>query len=226
MKKVLCMILTLMFTLSAAGCAAGANSSEAKPEEAVKGYFEAAKLMDTAAMNKFVNPKNAVDTTSSASNEYEKMFMDYLKGNTKKVTYSFEGSEVTGETATVTVNCKYVDGTMLFSETLAEFYTKALDDALNGKELTDEETGKEIIKIMKEKQKTVEETFAEKTIKVKCVKIDNKWYIDEPGKDIENVFTSNLLTVGEEMDKPIDGASSDAESTDETAAPAAEDAAD
>jgi hypothetical protein len=195
MKKVLCIALTLILAIGIAGCVAKAKPPvqamppEAKPEDAVIGYFEAAKQFDLVALNKFVNPENVEDTTFSTSNEYEKAFLDYLKENAKKVTYEIKGSEmksreikdsqIKDDIAIVTVNCKFVDGPKLFDEAIYEYFEKSTADVSNVSEPTEEEPEKEIIKIIMEKQKTDEETFAEKTIKVKCVKIDNKWYIDE-----------------------------------------------
>jgi cytochrome b involved in lipid metabolism len=146
--------------------------------------------MDTATMNKFLDVKQ---DEHIAKNEYEETFYDYLKGNAKKVTYTIKESELKGSTATVTVDCKFIDGSKFFEETILEYAKRAKETAANGKQPTEEEAKEELKKIMTEKQKTVKETFTEKTVKILCVKIRGKWYIDMTGYDIDNVFASNLI---------------------------------
>lgn len=207
MKKLLCAILALALTFSVAGCAGAAP--ETKPDEAVKGFFEAAKQFDFAAMNKFVNPDKPIDESSlNMEDESEKAFVDYFKENAKKITYSIKGSEVSGDTATVTVDCKYIDGATLFQDVMTEYMEKAMEDALNGKEISEEEATSQMMQLLKDKQASAEPTYIETTIPLKCVKINNQWYIEDVGTEIENMITSNFANMSGE-------AGGDSESTDE-----------
>lgn len=55
MRKALSLLLVLAMAANLMAC-----QSEAKAEDAVKGYFEAAKASDMAKANTFVNPKMLV----------------------------------------------------------------------------------------------------------------------------------------------------------------------
>lgn len=207
MKKLICAMLSMMTVLSLAAC-----QSPAKPEDTVNGYFEAAKATDEEKMSTFVNPKNLSSRgSSSASSDDEEEIdlanelQDYIKSNNKKVTYTIESTENKDNTATVTVNCKFVDASSILKDSVADYIPKALAKAFTSPDEEDD-SGKEITKLMRDKIKTAKETFANKTIKVNCVKIDNKWYIDKENDDLKNIFTSNLVSAGNEMSKSFDEA--------------------
>ena len=201
MKKIILGFLSILLCFSLTSC------TKAKPEDAVKGYFEALKTFDTDKMKTFVSEKDTTDEatkSSKANDEYSKAFLDYFKANAAKVSYTIKSSEVKDDKAVVTVDCKYIDGTTLFKETFQEFILKVFSNALSDKKPTDEENSKELVSIMTEKQKALKEVTAEKTIKINCVKVDKKWYIEKVDDDLQNVLSSNYFAVAKDMQTAFD----------------------
>ena len=209
MKKAFCLILSIMLIIGLAAC-----QSSPKPEDTVKKYFEAGKSFDTERMNSFVNSKNvsSESSSSSASSDSEeadlvKYCMDYLKGNAKKVTYSIKGSDIKDATATVTVDCKYVDGSAILRDSVSDYIVKAVGEAFSGTQ-NSSNSSKEIAQIMTDKMKTTKEIFTTKTIKINCVKINDKWCIDKVNDDLSDVFLSGFVSAGNEISESFDNSDS------------------
>jgi hypothetical protein len=203
MKKFLCCILVAIFVTTFSAC-----QSSSTPENTIKGYFEAAKVSDTAKANTFINPKNVSSkgssSTSSGSQEEIDLannLLDYLKGNNKKVTYNITNSEIKDSNATISVDCKFVDGSSILKDSIADYIPKALAEAFSDTDKSSDKSVKEIAELMKNKIKTTKETLTEKTIKVNCVKVNDRWYIDKEDNDLKNVFASNLVSAGDEISK-------------------------
>lgn len=188
-------IIAVIFTIS--GC-----SSSAKPESTVSGYIEAAKTFDLDKMASKVNPSNTSnkenisDLIKNEENQFVKYFLEYLKSNAAKITYKIKDTKIDNNTAVVTVDFKYVDGGPLMMATIAEVFTQMIPLAFSGVEMTEEQTGQMFVTTMQKQQKTIAETYVEKTIDVKCIKVDNNWYIDEPSDDLSDVILSNFVSVG------------------------------
>ena len=213
MRKYLCCLFSVLLMIGLVAC-----QSAPKPEDTVKGYFEAGKNFDTAKMSSFVNPKNVSSGSSSSGTssdsgeaELEKYCMDYLKGNAKKITYRIKGSDVKDSTATITVDCKYVDGSPILRDAVSDYMVKAFGEAFSGTQ-SSSNSSKEIAQIMTDKMKTTKETFTTKTIKINCVKIDKKWYIDKINDDLSDVFLSGFVSAGKEISKSFSNSNSSASS--------------
>lgn len=205
MRKLVCAVISAVIVIGMSAC-----QSASKPEDAVKGYFEAAKASDTEKMNSFVNPKNASseDSSSTSSGRKEEIdlvndLFDYIKGNNKKVTYSIKSADTKDSSAVVTVDCKFVDAGPILKDSIADYIPKAFAKAFEESQSSDN-SAKEIITLMRNKIKTTKETFTNKTIKINCVKINDKWYVDKENEDLKNVFTSNLVSAGNEISKSFD----------------------
>lgn len=183
-----------------------ACQSTASPGSTVNGYFEAAKSTDSAKANTFVNPKNVSSEDSSSaslSGDQEETdilnsITDYISSNNKKVTYNIKNEDIKGNSATVTVDCKFVDASAILKDAMADYVAQAFAKAFTSSQSTDD-SAKEITKLINDKVKTAKEAFIEKTIKVNCVKINEKWYIDKEDDDLKNVFDSNLLSAGKDI---------------------------
>lgn len=210
MKKIFYCLLVITLVVSFSAC-----QSASKPEDTIKGYFEAAKISDTEKANTFINPKNVSledsSSTSSSGGQEEidlvNNLLDYLKDNNKKVTYNITNTEIKDNSATVSVNCKFVDASAILKDAIADYIPKAFAKAFTESQSPDD-SAKEITELMKNKIQTAKETFAEKAIKINCVKTDNKWYINKVDDDLQNVFTSNLLSAGNEIFKSFGGTDS------------------
>lgn len=210
MKRFSSILIVLCLILSFAGC-----SSAPKPDETVKGFMDSSKNLDFTKMATFVNPNNTKDLNSVQSkindDPTQKYFVDYIKTRNSKMTYEVKASNVSGDSASVSVYCKYIDSTPLLKAVFSEFLIEAMSLAFSGTELTDEQTGTMMKKIMDEKQKSITDTFKESTIDIKCVKINDKWYIDSINDDLFNVITANIISAGKEIASSFSGASSSGE---------------
>ncbi len=200
MKKSLSVILVLAIILALSACGT-------KPETAVDGYFTAAKAFDPEGMKAMVDPANEeavsaiAEFSDGSEDEYTKYFQDYLKESAKKITYTISGSEVDGDTAIVTVECKYIDGGPILSATVAEAFKKMMGIAFSGAELTEEETNQMFLDIMNEQTESLEETYKETTVKINCIKKDSTWYIADVNDDLLDVVTSGFVSAASDLGK-------------------------
>ena len=193
MKKAIALVLILALTLSLTACGS-------KPETAVDKFFSAVKTYDSEAMTNALIP-TATDGLGSAS-EYLKEstdpiaapFMEYLKGNAAKITYEVTGAKVNGDEATVTVKCKYVDGSQLFAKIIQELFTELMTAAFSGKELTEAQMTQIGVDLLNKNLSTATETFTEKTIDISCVNVDGTWYVANVSDEMADVVSSNLFT--------------------------------
>lgn len=202
MKKILCLLFAVLVAVAFSSC-----QGVSKPEDAVTGYLEAAKASDKEKMNSFLNPENisAGNSSGTSSEVREETFLwnslsDYIKGNNKKVTYRIQNTENQGGSASVTVNFQFVDASKILEDSVA-------DDVRSGSQSSGDSEA-EIAKRMQDKIKTTKETFANKAVKIKCVKTDGKWYLDKTDDSLENIFSSNLVSAEKEIPELQDRTSS------------------
>lgn len=193
MKKTLAalLILTLVLSLSACG---------AKPETAVDQYFTAAKAFDTEGMKAVIDPANeesvaaTADLTKDKEDGYSEYFQNYLKENAAKITYTISNSEISGDTAKITVDCRYVDGGPILNATITEALQKIIGKAFRGEEFTKEETNQMFLDIMKTQTATLGETYKETSVEIICIKKDRKWYIAKVDQALLDVVTSGFVS--------------------------------
>lgn len=197
MKKIILILTTFLLAISLTAC------SSAKPEDTINSFFSSAKKFDFEGMNKVMENKDEKYKDILKELETEdpnaQYVLDYLKNNASKITYTIKDSEIKNNNAKIKVECKFVDSTPLLKEIVAEAFTKMLGMSFSGQDLTDEKTTEMLVSIMKEKQKSVEETFVTKTVEFECTKKDNKWIINSANDALADVLLSNLVTAGEEF---------------------------
>ena len=123
------------------------------------------------------------------------------EGSTNGIVTDIYGNytlEIKG-TAKAKVECKFIDSTPLLQEIVAEAFTKMIGMSFSGQDLTDEKTTEMLVSIMKEKQKSVKETYVTKNVEFECSKKDNKWIISSVNDAVADVLLSNLVTAGQEF---------------------------
>ena len=209
MRKLVSVFMIIALFITIPGC-----NNLAKPESTVSDFMEAAKNFDFDTMKTKINPTNLSNdeninelTTEDDEDQFEKYFMDYLKANAKKISYKIKDTKINDDTAVVTVDFKYVNGGPIIKATIAEYFAKGLSLVFSGIELTEEETSQIIISEMKEQMTVINESFTEKTVDIKCTKVDNQWYIDELSDELLDVVMSNFIAVGKELDDSFTGTS-------------------
>ena len=205
-------LLFIIGILFIAGC-----SISPKPESTASDFIEAGKKFDLTKMATMVNPSNSSSKVKiadlmkdgNAKDQYQKYFLDYFKENAAKITYKVKGSKIENDKATVTVDFKYVNGGPLLKATLGDVFSKAISLAFTGVEMNDEEMGQMFVSAMQKQKETFKDSFVEKSVDLKLMKVENKWYIDEPSDELLDVFLSNFNSVGKEFDKTMNSSSSD-----------------
>ncbi len=206
--------LSILVVVLLAGC------STAKPESTVSAFIEAGKKFDLVKMAETVNPSKVSDKEKIESltqegnnpiNQYQNYFLEYLRENAAKITYTVNNTIIEGEKATVSVDFKYVNGSPLIKSTIEEIFTKAMSMAFSGEEVSDEEMREMFVSAMKDQQQSIEESFVEKSIDIKLVQVDKKWYIDESSDELLDVFTSNFISVGNELEEAMNPSDDDSE---------------
>ena len=209
MKKTISILLILVMFLSLTAC-----SNQQKPETTVSEFIEAAKMFNFEKMASIINPSSSPSKEKiselekgSEENSYEKYFMDYLKSNAKKITYEIKDSTIDGDNATVTVDFKYVDGGPLLKSTIGDVFSQVISMAFAGVEMNDEEMSQLLVSSMEKQKENISETFTERTVNLKCIKIENKWYLDDISDDFLDVIISNFGTVAEELDESFNDSS-------------------
>lgn len=210
MKTLISILVGTILLLSLAGCGA------AKPEATVEKFFTAAQKLDAETMASTIVPSNTKDVTdmkSMLSTEqvpedqvvlYEYL-SEYLKSNAGKMTFKVTGSEINGDNAVVTVDCKYVDAGPVFKATMGALMQKMLSIAFSGTEIAEEQTSQMFVDTMKEQANSMSETYKESTVKVNCIKQDNTWYISETTDEIKDVVTSGFVTASKDMGGIFEG---------------------
>lgn len=194
------------------GCA---NSP--KPESTVSNFIDAGKKFDLTQMATMANPTDSnskekitkviKDDGEGSKDQYQKYFLDYFKENAAKITYAVKGSKIENDTATVTVDFKYVNGGPVLKATLGDVFSKALSLAFTGVKINDEEMGQMFVSAMQTQKETVKESFVEKSIDIKLTKANNQWYIDQPSDELLDVFTSNFVSAGKEINNSMNSSS-------------------
>lgn len=197
-------IMAVLVTIS--GC-----SLKEKPETAVSEFMEAMQDFDLKRMALVVNPSDeaAIEEIDDLSDDdiSQKYFLDYIKSNAKKITYEIKEVKIdenNKDLALVKVDLKYVDGAPLFIASISEYIKEAFSKAITGEELTDEETSEMMISIMEEQSELIKEEYIEKTVKIKCIKVEDKWYIDNPNEILLNIAMSNILSAAKEIGDSFD----------------------
>lgn len=207
-KKMSLIIITIAMLMAISGC-----SAQKKPDAMVSEFIGDMKNFNLEEMASKVNPEDESGREEVTSlfeeeeDEFQKYFLDYMKSNAKKITYEIKESEIDGDSAVVSVKFKYIDGGPLFKATISEYITEAFSLIFSGKEMTDEENSEMFISIMEEQSEIIEDAFVEKTLDIKCINVDDDWYIDEPSEELLDVFMSNALSVAQEFEDSFDSSS-------------------
>jgi len=199
----------------------GCSTSPTTPESTVSNFIEAGKKFDFPQMATMINPLSSISkekitdlTEEDSENEYQKYFLDYLKENAAKITYTVKESKIENDKATVSVDFKYVNGGLLLKATLGEVFSKVIPLAFSGVELSDEETEQMFVDAMKKQKEVTTESFIEKTLDIKLVKVDEQWYIDELNDELLDVFMSNFISVGNEINESMGDSSTNSSNQD------------
>jgi len=204
MKKLILAITMLAILFSFAAC-----GEEEQPDAVVDQYFQAAQQLDIEKMSTTILPTNTegIEETenflSSEEDVYSNYFIEYIKGNAEKMTYTIQETAEDGDQAVVTVDCKYIDVAPVLEATINDVFSEVFDRAMAGEDMTEEETAQMFVESMKAQVESTDETYAEKTIDVNVEKLDGQWYIADINDDLLDVTTCGFFAASETADQTL-----------------------
>lgn len=190
MKKILCILALAccLFVLSACG-------SES-PDVVVKNYIEASKKYDQVKISECIEPgKSGTENELSELTSDTQPLLNVFKQYSEKITYKIKEISESGDTASVAVDFHYIDASKLIQDSISEYIQSALALSFSGEDISEEEMSQMLIDIIAENQKNLEVNFTDSTVSIPCIKVDGKWYVDNPSEDYANVMSSNMLSV-------------------------------
>jgi len=194
MKKIVVGFLLLVMLFPIVGC------SSAQPEDTVHNYFDAAQKINFGAMSRLIAPTNTEDierNTTLIEGQQDDPFgflLDYMKSAASKITYKLVESTINGDSAVVTVDCKYVDSGPILTATIGELFVRMFEQAFNDVEMTEEEKDEIFSTVFQEQIKIFDETFKEVTLNIDLVKIKDTWYVAETSDELLDVVMSGFIS--------------------------------
>ena len=200
-KKLFSIMLAAVIMVSMVGC------SSSKPENTVNEFLKNSKNFDLAAMNENISPDSQSDSDvveAVEDNEDLKQYLKFFKKNAQKMTYTIKETNIDEDEATVTVDFKYVDSSDALNAAFTELLKVAFTQAFSGNEMSDEEIEKLITDTLTEYESENSDKFAEKTLDLYCIKVDNKWYIDDFDEEFFDVLLCNYISSLENLDNALD----------------------
>ena len=200
-KKLFSIMLAAVIMVSMVGC------SSSKPENTVNEFLKNSKNFDLAAMNENISPDSQSDSDvveAVKDNEDLKPYLKFFKKNAQKMTYTIKETNIDEDEATVTVDFKYVDSSDALNAAFTELLKVAFTQAFSGNEMSYEEIEKLITDTLTEYESENSDKFAEKTLDLYCIKVDNKWYIDDFDEEFFDVLLCNYISSLENLDNALD----------------------
>lgn len=210
-------ILAVVFAIliMIAGC-----SAPTTPEETTSELIEAMIQFDFDSITSTIDPSNSIsqeelnELVFDEGDLIENNFLDYLKNNASNISYEIKSIQTDDKKAVVSVQFTYVDGSEFVQATLAEYLDQVFTLALAGTDITDEMNVEILVTAIQNQRELIEESTIQKTIDIKCVQVDDRWYVEELSNELLDVLMSNFISAVGENEDPADTSSES--NTDET----------
>lgn len=190
-KKLFSIIIAALLLVSMIGC------SSSKPENAVNTLMKNAQKFDIDGIKETLRPElrdNDIATEGLDSDETMNLYLDYFKDNAKKIKYSIGDIVVDDDFASVNVEVQYVDGIDALESAVIKLLKESFAGTFSGDEMSDEEIQEVVSTALTNYQSEHGDEFVTTSIVLDCIKIDNKWYIDDLDDDFLNVIFCNFVS--------------------------------
>lgn len=190
-KKLFSIIIAALLLVSMIGC------SSSKPENAVNTLMKNAQKFDIDGIKETLRPElrdNDIATEGLDSDETMNLYLDYFKDNAKKIKYSIGDIVVDDDFASVNVEVQYVDGIDALESAVIKLLKESFAGTFSGDEMSDEEMQEVVSTALTNYQSEHGDEFVTTSIVLECIKIDNKWYIDDLDDDFLNVIFCNFVS--------------------------------
>ena len=190
-KKLFSIIIAALLLVSMIGC------SSSKPENAVNTLMKNSQKFDIDGIKETLRPElrdNDIATEGLDSDETMNLYLDYFKDNAKKIKYSIGDIVVDDDFASVNVEVQYVDGIDALESAVIKLLKESFAGTFSGDEMSDEEIQEVVSTALTNYQSEHGDEFVTTSIVLECIKIDNKWYIDDLDDDFLNVIFCNFVS--------------------------------
>lgn len=200
MKRIISILaVQLMMLLQLVAC-----GTTNKPEDTAVKFCTAMQSFDPKAMQEcFVNSEeNTPDMQIFESDQPEvNAMMNKFKDWAAYMDFKVMNGTIDGDTATVPVEFTYVNVSPVAEEAIQEYLYEAMQSAMQGEDMSDEDMSNLMLEILDEKTNTVPEDRLTKTIELNLVKDGREWKLDyfEDGESdgLTDVLTCNMREVVE-----------------------------
>lgn len=192
MKKILALIIVLMFLLTAC------NSEQQTAEKATANALNAIKAADKEAISKYLNYDELIN------NENEDESQGLAEKQAKKILggleYKIISSEENKDTAVVKVEITNVNIGKVIKEMMGNLFSLAMSEAFkaDSEKMTDEQMEQKSIEFFDEALSKYKDEKITNTVEIKLNKVDSKWKIDMDST-LQNAIMGDLLKATEEM---------------------------
>ena len=135
------LLIVLMFSVSACS-----EPNYPKPEEAVKGFFDALSKSDFKTAKSYTASGSASGQLDFTNPDEEKLAKLMLS----KTSYELVSSEEAGDKATVKIKITSVDMAKIFEKMITDLIEQMTEATLKGEEITDEKSQEMTMKYLEE----------------------------------------------------------------------------
>lgn len=186
MKKLLCLLLSLVLIISVVGCS-GSN-----PKSTVSSYLDSFINGNPEEAYKFV--KDSVDSSDEKLiNNDDSEFNSAMKKAYEKITYKIVNSTIDGNTAQVETEITAPDLKIIMMEIIQQAMPLAFASAFS--ENSDNDSMDELMNtILIDKLKSEDLPMVTNTVKINLVKENGEWLI-EMDDNLVNALTGNLYAL-------------------------------
>jgi len=179
MKKTLSILVAavLMFTLASCSFLKAENT----PEDVVKGYLDALKVVD---MEKMDASYYAVESSDEQVTDED---IEIFKALYQDLTYEIISTEEDGTEATVKVKCNKVD----YLKAADAMTALAVENIENG--TADGSEGDDYyMDLLLQCLAAEDAARVEEEVEIDCIRIGNKWYLNAENDDLEDFLYGDL----------------------------------
>lgn len=212
-KKKKSWIIVLVIVILAAALGTGYYFMERqKPISTARNYLDDIKAMNFDGMKELLqsNDMTALDNADITNDAYAAFFQKVNQKMTYKITKT--KFDIKNGTATVTAHIKYIDGSDIYKETIAEFVKQIVASAFSGTSLSEDETNQKLASLLEEKSDTVEDKFAETDISYPLIQAGDKWKIVSLDEETVKIMSANFVNVQDEINQELTNSENQANS--------------
>ncbi len=193
MKKLMCMILTILLAVSLAGCSGSMASAESVVEDAIQAFQSA----DVDAVREYWGSTDLASSEDSAEEDaYTQQLMELIASSlTYQITDSAE--DVKAGTATVTVEFTSIDMSTVFSEWMGEIISQALGYAFlpTDQQPSEEELNDLSIELLCEVIEDHTDDKVTNTVDIPLSLVENEWKIDQSDAAIDAMMGGMITSL-------------------------------